>query len=175
MDQLLFHPKIVHLPMALAVLMPLITGGVALAWWRGWFDRRVWVLVVALQGILVGSGLLSLNTGELEEERVEEIVADAPIEAHEEAAEAFVLAGAVLLALMVVPLFLSVGRLRTAALTAICMGSFLVLVLGYRTGEAGGRLVYEHGAAEAYVGVDRVSPSKRVRVREQYEDEDDEH
>jgi uncharacterized membrane protein len=174
MDQLLFHPKIVHLPMALAVLMPLIAGGVALAWWRGWLDRRVWVLVLALQGILVGSGLLAMNTGETEEERVEEVVAEGPIEAHEEAAEIFVWAGAILLALMVLPLFLSAGPLRTAALTTVCIGSILVLALGYRTGEAGGRLVYEHGAAQAYVGAGGASPSERVRVLEEYEDEGDE-
>jgi uncharacterized membrane protein len=174
MDQLLFHPKIVHLPMALAVLMPFIAGGVAFAWWRGWLDRRVWVLVLALQGILVGSGLLAMNTGETEEERVEEIVGEGPIEAHEEAAEIFVWAGAILLAVMVLPLFLSAGRLRTAAVTTASVGSILVLALGYRTGEAGGRLVYEHGAAQAYVGASGASPGKRLRVLEQYEDEEDE-
>lgn len=39
MDQRFFHPKIVHLPMALAVLIPLIAGGVAIAWWRGWLEH----------------------------------------------------------------------------------------------------------------------------------------
>jgi uncharacterized membrane protein len=175
MDQLLFHAKIVHLPMALAVLMPLITGGVALAWWRGWLDRRVWLLVLALQGILVGSGLLAMNTGETEEERVEEVVPEAPIEAHEEAAEAFVWASAILLALMVLPLFLLAGWLRTAALTMVSVGSIFVLALGYRTGEAGGRLVYEHGAAQAYVEAGRASSAERVRVLEEYEDEDGEN
>ena len=75
MDQLLFHPKVVHLPMALAVLMPLIAGGVLFAWWRGWLDRRTWVGVVLLQAILVGSAAVAMNTGEKEEDRVEEIVA----------------------------------------------------------------------------------------------------
>ena len=64
MDQLLFHPKVVHLPMALAVLMPFVAGGVAFAWWRGWFDRRVWVIVLLLQAALAGSGFVSMNTGE---------------------------------------------------------------------------------------------------------------
>ena len=86
MDQLLFHPKVVHLPMALAVLMPLVTGGILVAWWRGWFDRRVWVVVLLLQGALAGSGAVAMNTGEKEEERVEQVVAETHIEAHEEAA-----------------------------------------------------------------------------------------
>jgi hypothetical protein len=34
MDTLLFHPKLVHVPMALGVLTPLIAGGLLLAWWR---------------------------------------------------------------------------------------------------------------------------------------------
>ena len=152
MDQLLFHPKIVHLPMALAVLMPLVAGGAAFAWWRGWFDRRVWVIVLLLQAALAGSGFVSMNTGEAEEDHVEEIVAEQYIESHEEAAELFVWASAIMLALMVLPLVLPEGRFRTAAAVGAVVGTLLVFGLGFRTGEAGGRLVYEHGATQAYVG-----------------------
>jgi hypothetical protein len=143
--------------MALAVLMPLVAGGVALAWWRGWFDRRVWVVVLLLQAALAGSGLIAMNTGEAEEERVEEIVPERYIEAHEEAAEAFLWGSFVVLALMALPLVLPQGRARAAAVMGACLGTLLVFGLGYRTGEAGGRLVYEHGAAGAY-GVPGGSP-----------------
>lgn len=153
MDQLLFHPKVVHLPIALAVLMPLVAGGVGLAWWRGWLDRRAWVIVLLLQAALAGSGLVAMNTGENEEERVEEIVPERYIESHEEAAEAFLWASAIVLATMLLPLVLPQGRLRTAAAVGACLGTLLVFGLGYRTGEAGGRLVYEHGAGQAYVGL----------------------
>ena len=37
MENLLFHPKVVHIPIALAGLMPLVAGGVLVAWWREWF------------------------------------------------------------------------------------------------------------------------------------------
>lgn len=150
MDQLLFHPKVVHLPIALAVLMPAITGGALWAWRRGWLDRRAWVGVVLLQAILLGSGVLAMNTGETEEDRVEQVVAEAPIEAHEEAAELFVWSSAAVLLLIALPLTLPEGRLRQAAALAALGGTLVVLGLGYRTGEAGGRLVYEHGAAQAY-------------------------
>ncbi len=100
MDALLFHPKVVHVPMALGVLMPLIAGGLLLAWWRAWLPRRAWLLAVGLQAILVGSGVLALRTGEVEEERVEGVVADRYIESHEEAAEAFVWASGGVLGLM---------------------------------------------------------------------------
>jgi uncharacterized membrane protein len=151
MDQLLFHPKLVHLPIALAVLMPLVTGGVLLALWRGWFDRRVWVLVVALQAALVGSGALAMNTGEKEEERVERVVAEEHIEAHAEAAEVFVWASGAVLLLMAAPLLLPNGRTRQALLLGGFFGTLIVFGLGYSAGEAGGRLVYEYGAAQVYV------------------------
>lgn len=162
MDQLLFHPKVVHLPIALAMLMPLVAGGAAFAWWRGWFDRRVWVIVLLLQAALAGSGLVAMNTGETEEERVEDVVPERYIEAHEEAAEAFVWGSAIVFALMLLPLVLPAGRLRTAAAVGACVGTLVVFGLGYRTGEAGGRLVYEHGAAQAYVPAGEVSPLHQI-------------
>lgn len=151
MDQVLFHPKVVHLPLALAVLMPLVTGGVLFAWWRGWFGRRVWVLVLVLQGVLVGSGAIAMNTGEREEERVEQIVTEEQIETHEEASEVFVWASAAVLVLMAVPLVLSEGRGRQASSLGAFLGTLVVFALGYQAGEAGGKLVYEHGAAQVYV------------------------
>ena len=151
MDQLFFHPKVVHLPMALAVLMPLVSAGVLLAWWRGWLPRRVWVGVLLLQAALVGSGAVAMNTGEREEDRVEQIVAEERIEAHEEAAESFVWAGAAVLLLMAVPLVLLEGRARHVVSIGAFLGTLIVFGLGYQTGEAGGRLVYQHGAAQAYV------------------------
>lgn len=171
MDELLFHPKVVHLPIALGVLMPLIASGVAIAWWRGWLDRRTWVIVVLLQAALVGSGFLAMNTGEEQEERVEEIVAESHIEAHEEAAELFVWASAAVLLLMVLPLVLSEGPLRNAAVTTACIGSVLVLAFGFRAGEAGGQLVYEYGAAQAYVDGAGSGDKNRVEAVEEYEDE----
>lgn len=173
MDQLLFHPKVVHLPMALAVLMPLVAGGATFAWWRGWFDRRVWVIVLLLQAALAGSGLMAMNTGESEEERVEEIVAEQYIESHEEAAEAFVWASVVVLVLMLLPMVLSEGRVRSAAALSACLGTLLVFGLGFRAGEAGGRLVYEHGAAQAYVARGGALPGDAIDLADESTDSDD--
>jgi hypothetical protein len=150
MDALLFHPKLVHVPMALAVLMPLVAGGLLLAWWRDWLPRRVWVVAVGLQALLLGSGVLSLRTGEAEEDRVEQVVAERHIEEHEEAAELFVWASGGVLALMLLAAALGAGRTGLATATAATLGTLIVFGLGYRTGEAGGRLVYTHGAAQAY-------------------------
>jgi hypothetical protein len=153
MDTLLFHPKLVHLPMALGVLMPLIAGGLLLAWWRKWLPRRAWLFAIGLQAVLLGSGVLALRSGEAEEDRVERVVAGQLIDAHEEAAEAFVWASGGVLAMMILAAGLANRRSGVPIAAAATLGTLLVLGLGYRTGEAGGRLVYQHGAAQAYAGV----------------------
>lgn len=150
MDSLLFHPKLVHIPVALAILMPLVAGTLLLAWWRGWFPRRVWVLAIALQAALVGSGLLALRTGAMEADRVERIVGEQVIEAHEEAAEVFVWSAGAVLALMIGAGALARRAAGLPAAAVATLGTVLVLGLGYRTGQAGGELVYRYGAAQAY-------------------------
>lgn len=146
----IFHPQVVHVPMALGILMPLVAGGLLLAWWRNWLGRRGWFVAIALQAILLGSGIVAMRTGEVDEERVEQRVAETYIEQHEHAAEAFVWASGGVLAVMV--LAASFGGRRRAGLSiaaAATLGTLAVLGLGYRTGKAGGSLVYEHGAAQA--------------------------
>ncbi len=153
MDTLLFHPKLVHLPIALGALMPVVAGGIALAWWRKWLPSRAWVVVVALQAVLVASGFAALQSGEAEEERVEHVVPESVLEAHEDAAASFAWTSAGVLALAVMALI--AHRRRRSALplaAAVTLGALVVLGLGYRTGEAGGALVYRHGAARVYAG-----------------------
>ncbi len=152
MESLLFHPKVVHLPMALAVLMPLVAGGLALAWWRGWLPARAWIIAALLQAVLVVSAVMSLRTGEADEEVVERVVAEQHIEEHEEAAQLFTaVSGAVLLA-MVAAAALAKRAAGLPVAGAAALGTVLVLALGYRTGQEGGALVYRHGAAQAHVG-----------------------
>jgi uncharacterized membrane protein len=172
MDTLLFHPKVVHIPIALGVLMPLLAGGVLLAWWRGWLPARTWVLVVALQGVLLASGMVALQTGEAEEEQVERVVSEQAIEEHEEAAEAFVWASGGVLAVMLLAGALGSRRAGLPIAAAATLGTLLVLGLGYRTGQAGGALVYEHGAAQAYSGSAGSGPGVRT-LPAGHDDDDD--
>ena len=151
MDALLFHPKLVHVPMALGVLMPLIATGLLVSWWRKWLPARGWVLAIALQAALVGSGVVALQTGEAEEDRVERVVSENFIEEHEEAAEAFVWASGGVLVVMLLALALSRRRVGLTVAVAATLGTLVVFGLGYRTGQAGGALVYQHGAAQAFV------------------------
>lgn len=178
MESLFFHPKVVHIPIALAVLMPLLAGGVLLAWWRQWLPVKSWALVVLLQAILLGSGIVAMQTGEAEEERVERVVSERVIEQHEEAAEVFVWASGGVLALMLLALAVRRGKagLPTAGLATL--GTLAVLGLGYRTGQAGGDLVYRYNAASVYAGPDHGAGSSPVASPSRYggeghQDDDD--
>ncbi len=159
MEELFFHPRVVHVPIALGVLMPLVAGGVLLAWRKTWISHRAWFLAVTLQGILLVSGIVALRTGEAEEERVEKVVAERYIEEHEEAAEVFVWASGGVFAVMLATAALRSHRLGLPLAAAATLGTLGVLGLGYRTGASGGALVYEHGAASAYVGAKGVHPT----------------
>ena len=173
MDNLPLHAKLVHLPIALAVLMPLLSSGLLLAWWRGWFPKRTWVLACAAQALLVASGWFAMSSGESDAERVERFVPEQAIEAHEEAAEAFVWGSGLVLALSLLPLMLGrAGPARIAAAATIA-GTAVVLFLGFRVGEAGGALVYRHGAATAFAsGANVASPVSPAAGRRDHHEGD---
>jgi uncharacterized membrane protein len=142
------HPALVHLPIALAVLIPILAILAILAIRWSFLPSRCWSVVVLLQALLVGSAWLALETGEDEEERVERVVAERHIEEHEEAAE-------LLLALAGVGLLLGAagllpGRLGTVGRAAATLAGLAVLGSAVQVGHSGGALVYEHGAASAY-------------------------
>ncbi len=173
MEALFFHPKLVHIPIALGALMPLIAGGLLIAWWRNWLPARAWAIAVGLQLVLVLGGVLALRTGNAEEERVERVVPEALIEQHEEAAEAFVSTSAVVLALM---LLASAFRNRPLALplaAAASVGTLAVFGLGYKTGHAGGDLVYGHGAAQVYANAAGALPTGEAGGGEEAEKDGD--
>lgn len=144
------HPMLVHLPIALAVLMPLVSAGLLIAWWRGALQRRTWFIAVALQAVLVASSFAAIRSGEAEEDRVETVVAEPAIEAHEEAAEGFLIASAVVLGVALGAALIRRERAARTVAGIAALGTLAVLALGYRTGKAGGDLVYQHGAASAY-------------------------
>lgn len=174
MDSLFFHPKIVHIPVALGILMPFITGGLAFAWWRKWLPARTWMIAIILQAILFASGVMTLKTGEIEEERVEQVVSEHYIEEHENAAKLFVGASGFVLVIMLLAAANGKRNTRLPVTIVATVGTLAVMGLGYRTGEAGGALVYEHGAANAYIPSSaEVAPGHRIPIHDDDGDSDD--
>lgn len=143
------HPAVVHFPVVLAVLMPLVILVATVAIRRGFPARQTWGAVLALQLFLVLSSWVAMETGEKEEEKVEEVVAEQAIEAHEEAAELFIILTGV--TLLVAGAGLLSGGKGEAGRYAALVASLVVLGAGARVGHLGGELVYKHGAAQAYV------------------------
>jgi hypothetical protein len=143
------HPAVVHLPIALAVLVPGLALLGAWAIHRKLVPLRTWVALLLLQALLVGSGWFAMETGEEQEERVETVVAERHIESHEDMATGFLATGIV--ALVVVAAGLMPGAAGGVARSAAVVAALAVLAAGVRVGGSGGELVYQHGAASAYV------------------------
>ena len=145
------HPAVVHVPIALAVLVPGLALLVLVLVGSGICRPRAWAAIVFLQVLLVGSSWLALETGEKEEDRAERVVAERHIEAHEEAAERFMgLAG---LGLVVLGAGLLPGGAGSFARAGGVVAALGILAAGVAVGHSGGDLVYKHGAAAAYAEV----------------------
>lgn len=142
------HPAVVHLPIALALLVPLVAAFALLASRFGFLPARSWAFAVLLQALLLGSAFVAQETGEEEEERVERVVAERHIEDHEERAEQLLIGAG--LGLLVIGAGLAPGRVGALARPLGLALSLLVAALAADVGHSGGRLVYEHGAASAY-------------------------
>jgi len=143
------HPAVVHLPIALTLLLPAFALGALWFIKRGSRPRGAWGVATALFAALSLSSWIAVETGEQQDERVERVVAEAPLESHEEAAEAFLLLTLGMLGVAMAGL--APGRVGSVARVAGAVGSVLLLGAGYRVGHTGGALVYQHGAAQAYV------------------------
>jgi uncharacterized membrane protein len=140
MPTLPLHPAIVHVPLGLAFVLPFVSAGLALALWRRLASRRAWVLAVALQATVVAAGVAARWAGERDEERVERIVGEPAIEAHERAADAF-LWGASIVLLVAAAVLVLPSRAAVATAAAAALGTIAVAALAYGAGKAGGELV----------------------------------
>jgi len=145
------HPAVVHFPIVLVVLLPIVAVAALLLIRRGADARRTWIPVLIMALSLAGASWLAVETGQHEEDTVEEVVAGGAIHEHEEAAERFLLLSGVLG-------LLAVGGLMTGtkghvARSVVTVAAALLVVAGYQVGHTGGELVYEHGAASAYASV----------------------
>lgn len=151
------HPAVVHFPIALAILVPLLALLVLTAIRAGVVPARAWAVVVLAQVLLAGSAWFATETGEDQEERVEEVVAERHIETHEEAAE-WLFRIAVIGALVSATGLLA-GRAGSIGRAVTLVAGVAAIAASVQAGRTGGALVYEHGAASAYVGHDLPAPA----------------
>ena len=144
------HPAVVHFPVVLACLLPIFAIGALWAIRRGARPSRAWSLPLSLAAALLLSTWAAVETGEAQEERVENVVADQPLDAHQEAAEAFFAAATVVL--VVIAAGLLPGFAGKSARVLGTVGAVALVAGATWVGHSGGQLVYQHGAASAYAG-----------------------
>ena len=146
------HPAVVHFPIVLAVLLPFAVVGALIAIRMGSPLRRTWLVPLGMALALTASAWLSVETGEEQEDRVEAVVPESAIHNHEERAERFLVLSGALFAVFAGGML--GGTIGSASRIVGSVGAFLLLVPTFQVGASGGELVYEHGAASAYVTVD---------------------
>lgn len=158
------HPALVHFPIVLMFLLP-ISGIVAIwAIRRGARVGRAWLVPLAVASALAGSAWLAVETGESEEERVEDVVGERFVEAHADAATRFLALSVV--TLVIVGAGLAPGRWGAIARGTATAAAAGLVVAGARVGHSGGELVYRHGAASAYVASEGATTSPESRSGE---------
>lgn len=144
------HPAIVHFPLVFALVLPILAIG---ALWRihDGAPVRTWGTVAFLAILAFGAGWVASRTGQAEEERVEDVLANhEPIHEHEEAAEFFLLVSGVTAGLAI--LGFAPGMIGRSSRLLALLGALAAAGAVGRTGLLGGELVFRHGAAEAYTG-----------------------
>jgi uncharacterized membrane protein len=144
------HPLVVHFPIVLSVLLPISVLVAIRAIRKGTTPRRAWSLPLALAAALTLSAYVATQTGEAEEDRVEQVVAESAIHRHEEAGERFLVLSGVLL--LVAAVGLAPSTLGRAARIVTAGGALGLVAAGALAGHSGGTLVYRDGAASAYAG-----------------------
>ena len=159
------------MPLALAALLPFAVIGALIAIRRGVPAKSAWGLVVVVMAILAVSAVIGVKTGEDEEDVVEEVVDNDIIHEHEER-------GALFRNIALLTLLVGFGGLAQGKVGSFSRGAgtglaFMVAFLGWRAGESGGDLVYEHGAANAYI--EGAGPGEHDDDDDDDDDHEDDH
>jgi uncharacterized membrane protein len=142
------HPAIVHFPIVLAFLLPLSAFGAFWAIRRGAAPKRAWAAPLAISAALALSSWVAVETGEGEEEKVEQIVPHRALDTHEDAAELFLTLSGVLV--LITGVGLAPGAVGRAGRAVATIGAVGLVAIAARVGHSGGALVYQYGAASAY-------------------------
>ncbi|MBW2290181.1 MAG: hypothetical protein JRG80_21335 [Deltaproteobacteria bacterium] len=170
------HPAVVHFPIVFAFLSPVAAMITLWAIRSGRLTTRAWLGVLVLQAAVLTSGWIAEEQGEHEEERVERVIDEEPIEEHEEAAERFMLMAGLTFALAAAGMLGNpLGAVARGLTVAVSIATVVAVAA---VGQSGGELVYRHGAARTYTQPDATN-ADGVRIglvddhEDDHEDDDD--
>jgi uncharacterized membrane protein len=148
MFELPLHPVVVHFPIVLGILLPVVA---LILWWgirKEFLQPKVWLLVAVLALAYGASAVVAVELGEEDEEKVEKIVSEEIIEEHEEAGELIPWVAGGLLLVSLAGLLPRQGDKARLALIVLGLVAIVPLI---QTGHTGGELVYKYGAATAHL------------------------
>lgn len=148
MFDLPLHPLVVHFPIVLGILIPLIALPL---WWaikKGLWPQRVWIVLVALTLAYGASSLVAVELGEHDEDKVEKVVSEEVIEEHEEAGEMIPWVAGALFVISAAGFALKRSHHARLVFAILSFAAIIPLAI---TGHTGGELVYKYGAAKAHV------------------------
>jgi len=158
------HPAVVHFPIVLMILLPVVALGALWAIRRGAAPLRAWAIPVALAAGLTLSAWAAVETGESQGEQVADTLGKQAVESHEEAAERFLLLSGVVLVVTGAGLLRGiVGRAARVVGTVATLG---LVAAGYQVGHSGGRLVYGDATMTGLVGTTLAQTAGAVDGRE---------
>jgi hypothetical protein len=149
------HPAIVHFPVVLAFLLPISALWALWAIRRGAAPLRAWAVPLALSAALALSAWVAVETGEQQEDKVEQVVPSSALDTHEDAAELFLTLSGVLV--LVAGAGLAPGVVGRSARVLATAGALGLVAAAAQVGHSGGELVYRYGAASAYTNGGKVA------------------
>ena len=167
------HPALVHFPIVLALLLPLVVAAAFVAVKRGVSPRMAWLAPIAFAFLLLASVWATVETGEKEEDVVEDVVAHETLETHEEAGKRFLLLS--LVSLLVIAGGAAPGRTGQIGRASGAVMSIVLAVAVFGVGRSGGELVYTHGAAQAYASAPAMEELRDVEERDHDDEADERH
>ncbi len=139
MFTLLQHPALVHAPIGIALILPLL---VLLLLWK---YRQAWSLLLPVALAFLLSAMIALRSGEEVEDQAEERgVSHQQIHQHEELAEAVPFLGGALVLLVAAGIWAPV-RFRQPLRILALLASLVVLGQLLRVGQTGGEITHGSG------------------------------
>ncbi|EHQ06713.1 hypothetical protein [Leptonema illini] len=133
------HPALVHLPVALAFVMPPVMILLAVAVFKKTISEKAWVVAPLLSLLLSGFIYAAMYTGSVDREELEGRVAVEVLDAHEQAAESLLLTS---LACFLFAVFAIKGRNAMIFRIMYLISILFLSGLTYRTVEKGAGIVY---------------------------------
>ena len=151
METLPLHPGLVHLPLGIVFILPILSLLFLFFLKKTFLNRNAFIFLVILHGLLCATSFVAMETGEDEEDKVEKIVEEYHIEEHEQKAEDFLISTIVVFIFTLIIYFIPNINFFIGGSLFLLILQFALIFMAYEVGHTGGELVYKYKAADSYI------------------------